>query len=39
MNEEKILFYVAPNVEIIEVAVECGFANSGNEDYEDGGIW
>ena len=31
-------FYVAPSVEIVEVAVEAGFAaSSGNEDITDGG--
>lgn len=33
-------FYVAPEVEVLEIAVECGFALSGiveGSDYGDGG--
>ncbi len=33
-------FYVAPEVEVLEIAVECGFALSGvggDGDYGDGG--
>ena len=36
----KKLFYTAPEVEIIEIAVECGFALSGvggDGDYGEGG--
>lgn len=36
----KKLFYTAPEVEIFEIAVECGFALSGvggDGDYGDGG--
>lgn len=31
--------YITPEIEVIEVVVEEGFAASGNEDYMDGGIW
>ena len=29
-------FYVAPEVEVLEVAIERGFAGSGDGDFEDG---
>ena len=34
-------FYVAPEVELVEVAVEAGFATSGAEDpnHGVGGLW
>lgn len=41
MNEEKSTLYVAPDLEIVEVAVERGFAGTdrnGTEDYGTG-VW
>ena len=37
-NNLFFMSYEAPQVEVIEVEVEQGFASSGNEDYGDG-VW
>ena len=38
MEQMKLKDYVAPLLEVVEVKVESGFRDSGNENGNDGGI-